>query len=185
MTEQQPLIQPYTVTAKDAEGNTLYTARVHATSADEACSMVEREEAGRGFIVTRDHYSAEPSATPAQLPNTDTARTAIVDQLRALAASAHAEHPGYIALQTLNGRIGHLGTANGPWAVDVWNPTQDAAEAPFASRTIPASHAASAEGIARYCVGLLAGIAEYCAYSTDAENRAANRTERQTRNRRS
>lgn len=122
-------------------------------------------------------------AAPAQLANTPDTRDRIVLAALDLAAQASDEYPGFLRLQALNGRIGALGTANGPWQLDIFDtPAQEEVGTPIDARDVPASHAQTPEGLARYCVGILAGIFEYTAYASEREMRAAKRAERQARN---
>lgn len=104
---------------------------------------------------------------------------AIADEAVALGCRASVESfLGYVEIETLNGRIGHLGTANGPWGVDVFRNRQafESTGAPEASREIPESHLGAPEALARYVVGLMAGIYEYMSYPTEAQAKRATRT---------
>ena len=87
-----------------------------------------------------------------------------------------------MSIKVLNGRVGHVGAANGSWQFDVFEPNSD--EPVDYSFDVPASHAATAEGIARYVVGTLAGLSEYRAYASEREQRKADKAERAARNRR-
>ena len=117
-----------------------------------------------------------------QLPNTSATQGAIVDACHDLSARASIEYPGYVRITVLNGRVAHLGTANGPWQFDAFEPNNEFSGISAPSFKVPASHGATAEGIARYVVGTLAGLVEYRAYASERERIAADRAERKARN---
>ena len=108
----------------------------------------------------------------------------IADHARALGCGvASVEYPGYVRVRTMNGRAAHVGTANGPWQADWYERGRqdDDGAQPTGSFVIPESHRATAEGIARYVVGKLAGIVGYTAYASERECKAADRAERAAR----
>lgn len=138
------------------------------------------------------HYDARPHAlecfapvaASAGIANTAENRDRIAWAGIDLGCSCSSEYPDRVRQVALNKRVAHIGTANGHWQADIFDSVHAELEG-CASRstvTIPASHAGSAEGIARYTLGVLAGIIEYTAYATEREMRAAKRAERSARN---
>ena len=106
----------------------------------------------------------------------------IVDAARNLACTATEEHPGYVRIKTLNGRVAAVGTVNGPWEADIFNnPTEEEELRPALVIKIPDSHNKTAEGIARYVAGTMAGLHEWTAYPTEREMLKAKRAERKAR----
>jgi hypothetical protein len=122
------------------------------------------------------------------LPNNDSSRLAIVAACVDLGNSVSSvEYPGFVHTQSLNGRVANIGTANGTWQADIYRKADELEHgaSPEATITIPDSHNRTAEGIARYVVGTMAGLAAYRAYASAREQDKADRDERRARNRRS
>jgi hypothetical protein len=144
---------------------------------DEAYAYAEQ-------LTTQAEQIEPPAASlPAGIANTPHNRQAIYAELLNLCANPSIEYPDFLRLQTLNGRVGHLGTANGSWQMDIMRRGRAGdVDAPVDTLTIPATHSGSAEGIARFCVGTLAGLLAYTAYPTEQAAKAADRAERQARN---
>lgn len=121
---------------------------------------------------------------PEQLQDTDSTRAAIVGAALDLGCrAAYSEYPGHVRIVSLNQRIAHVGTTNGPWSADIYRSAEAEAGGyqPEATITIPDSHNTTPEGIARYVAGTMAGVIEWRAYASEREAEKANKIERRAR----
>ena len=117
--------------------------------------------------------------------DTDGHRQEIVNQAQELGCvagvAAHEYRAGYVLICAAKGRCARVGTANETWdaAVYLSQSAAEIGEAPWSSISVPSSHRHAAEGIARYIVGVLAGISEYRAYPSGRKRRTADKAERE------
>jgi len=145
--------------------------KAHEFGSREAAEIARRDN---DFISTNGTYVSLFT----DLENSDLTRAKILVAAIELGCKATDEHPGYIRIVALNGRIAGLGTANGLWEFDIYNTKSAEVDGdPSYSVTVPDSHNKTPEGLARYVTGSLTGIVAFMAYATEQSLEGGSRRE--------